>query len=153
MGGRWRAPRTHVIDMAVPVQVRVVDVIEVVDAHYIVMEEVGGPELTQLLQRAPGGRLPLHTTRLVFRDLLAGLRHAHGVWKRGTGVLRSAFHQMAVHVNVRRFRPYVIAAPQSQWLSTRHVCPDAGSTKARLFACRQRRVAAGPEYMSSPRIG
>mmetsp|Transcript_6294 Transcript_6294/g.18620 ORF Transcript_6294/g.18620 Transcript_6294/m.18620 type:complete len:310 (+) Transcript_6294:459-1388(+) len=41
------------------------------------MEEVGGPELTQLLQRAPGGRLPLHTTRLVFRDLLAGLRHAH----------------------------------------------------------------------------
>ena len=71
-------PRTHVIEVAVPVQVRVVDVIEVVDAHYIVMEEVGGPELTQLLQRAPGGRLPLHTTRLVFRDLLAGLRHAHG---------------------------------------------------------------------------
>ena len=57
--------------------VRVMDVIEVVDATYIVMQRVDGPELTEFLHRHEGRRMPLELTMRFFGHLLAALRHAH----------------------------------------------------------------------------
>ena len=57
--------------------VKVMDVIEVVDATYIVMERIDGPELTDYLAAQPGGRLDPHAARAVLSQMLAALRHAH----------------------------------------------------------------------------
>ena len=57
--------------------VRVMDVIEVVDATYIVMQRVDGPELTEFLSRHPEGRLPPGHAMHLFGHLLSALRHAH----------------------------------------------------------------------------
>ena len=57
--------------------VRVMDVIEVVDATYIIMERVDGPELTDYLNTFPHGRLPTQVARRIFCHVLCALRHAH----------------------------------------------------------------------------
>jgi len=57
--------------------VRVMDVIEVVDATYIIMQRVDGPELTEYLASFPGRRLPVGAACTFFGHLLSALRHAH----------------------------------------------------------------------------
>lgn len=57
--------------------VRVMDVIEVVDATYIIMERVDGPELTEFMQSFPDGRLPSDKARCMLCHVLCALRHAH----------------------------------------------------------------------------
>jgi len=57
--------------------VRVMDVIEVIDATYIIMDVIDGPELTDFIHRHPGHRLPPKTARILFCHVLSGLRHAH----------------------------------------------------------------------------
>jgi len=57
--------------------VRVMDVIEVVDATYIVMERVDGPELTEYIYEQPNRRLPPSKAILLFSHVLSALRHAH----------------------------------------------------------------------------
>lgn len=57
--------------------VRVMDVIEVVDATYIIMERVDGPELTEYLLSFPECRLALDKARVIFCHVLSALRHAH----------------------------------------------------------------------------
>lgn len=58
--------------------VRVMDVIDVVDATYIVMERVDGPELTDYLYSFPAARLPDSVATLILSHIVAALRHAHG---------------------------------------------------------------------------
>ena len=57
--------------------VRVMDVIEVVDATYIIMQRVDGPELTEYCERHSGRRLPAETATRILGHLLSALRHAH----------------------------------------------------------------------------
>merc|ERR1719240_1820059 len=57
--------------------VRVMDVIDVVDASYIIMQRVEGPELTEYLQRQPDRRLPSWEAMHILGHLLSALRHAH----------------------------------------------------------------------------
>jgi len=57
--------------------VRVMDVIEVVDATYIIMQRVDGPELTEFIESHPQRRLPPECACLFFGHMLSGLRHAH----------------------------------------------------------------------------
>jgi len=57
--------------------VRVMDVIEVVDATYIIMQRVDGPELTEYCERHSGRRLPTKTATRILGHLLSALRHAH----------------------------------------------------------------------------
>jgi len=57
--------------------VKVHDVIELVDATYIVMERVDGPELGDFISRHPGGRLPPECACRIFSQLLSSLQHAH----------------------------------------------------------------------------
>jgi len=55
----------------------VMDVIEVVDATYIIMQRVDGPELTEFIESHPQRRLPPECACLFFGHMLSGLRHAH----------------------------------------------------------------------------
>jgi len=57
--------------------VRVMDVIEVVDATYIIMQRVDGPELTEYVQLQQHRRLAPASTLRLFSHLLSALRHAH----------------------------------------------------------------------------
>jgi len=57
--------------------VRVMDVIEVVDATYIIMQRVDGPELTEFIQQQQHRRLAPASTMRLFSHLLSALRHAH----------------------------------------------------------------------------
>jgi len=57
--------------------VRVMDVIEVVDATYIIMERVDGPELTEYFQAFPEHRLPADKARCILCHLVCALHHAH----------------------------------------------------------------------------
>ena len=57
--------------------VRVMDVIEVVDATYIIMQRVDGPELTEFMDRQPDHRLLPQSACLFFGHMLSALRHAH----------------------------------------------------------------------------
>lgn len=57
--------------------VRVMDVIEVVDATYIIMQRVDGPELTDFLSQQPERRLAPRAASVIFAHLLSALRHAH----------------------------------------------------------------------------
>uniref|UniRef100_A0A7S3EW64 Protein kinase domain-containing protein n=1 Tax=Haptolina ericina TaxID=156174 RepID=A0A7S3EW64_9EUKA len=57
--------------------VKVHDVIELVDATYIVMERVDGPELGQFIAQQPGGRLSPACACRFFSQMLAALQHAH----------------------------------------------------------------------------
>lgn len=57
--------------------VRVMDVIEVVDASYIIMQRVDGPELTEYMGEHPERRLPAWEACHVLGHLLSALRHAH----------------------------------------------------------------------------
>jgi len=49
----------------------------VIDATYIIMDVIDGPELTDFMHRHPGHRLPPGTARMLFSHVLSGLRHAH----------------------------------------------------------------------------
>jgi len=55
------------------------DVIDLVDATYIVMERVDGPELSDFIASEPGGRLRPETACRFFAQLLSALRHAHAI--------------------------------------------------------------------------
>ncbi|KAL1510804.1 hypothetical protein AB1Y20_007088 [Prymnesium parvum] len=57
--------------------VRVEDVIDVIDATYIVMERVEGPELHNFIQAQPKRRLGTETAVLFFTQMIAALHHAH----------------------------------------------------------------------------
>jgi serine/threonine protein kinase len=57
--------------------VRVMDVIEVVDATYIIMERVDGPELTDFIRMHESGRLPSSVARPLLVRIVLALRHAH----------------------------------------------------------------------------
>jgi serine/threonine-protein kinase NIM1 len=57
--------------------VRVMDVIEVVDATYIIMERVDGPELTDFIRMHESGRLPSSVARPLLVQIVLALRHAH----------------------------------------------------------------------------
>jgi len=57
--------------------VRVMDVIDVVDATYIVMEQIEGPELSDFIRWQPLRRLPVDRACRFFCHLLAALNHAH----------------------------------------------------------------------------
>jgi len=57
--------------------VHVRDVIDLVDATYIVMERVDGPELGELIACSPGGRLCPDKACKYLAHMLAALRHAH----------------------------------------------------------------------------
>jgi len=57
--------------------VKVHDVIELVDATYIVMERVDGPELGDYISGHVGGRLPAGDACRIFSQLLSALQHAH----------------------------------------------------------------------------
>ena len=50
---------------------------QVVDATYIIMQRVDGPELTEFLLSQPDGRLPPQCACTFFAHLLSALRHAH----------------------------------------------------------------------------
>jgi len=68
----------HVLQkLAHPHIVSVMDVIEVVDATYIIMQRVDGPELTEYLSKHPQSRLPPWEAISLFGQLLSALRHAH----------------------------------------------------------------------------
>ena len=68
----------HVLrQLSDPHIVRVRDVIELVDATYIVMERVDGPELGEYIDSQPEGRLPAPVAARFFGQLLCALRHAH----------------------------------------------------------------------------
>ena len=51
--------------------------IDVVDATYIIMQRVDGPELTEYLCRPPHRRLTAEIAATLLCHLLAALRHAH----------------------------------------------------------------------------
>jgi serine/threonine-protein kinase len=55
------------------------DVIELVDATYIVMERVDGPELGEYISQQPGGRLPPDRACRIFCHMLSAIEHAHAV--------------------------------------------------------------------------
>jgi len=57
--------------------VKVMDVIDVVDATYIVMERIDGPELTDFIEMQPQGRIDAPLACVFFCQLLSALRHAH----------------------------------------------------------------------------
>jgi len=57
--------------------VRVMDVVDLVDATYIVMSRVNGPELTTYLAACPGGRLEAPAATRIFSQLLLALDYAH----------------------------------------------------------------------------
>ena len=57
--------------------VKVLDCIDVVDATYIVMQRVDGPELTDFLEMQPHRRLVPEIARVFFSHILSALRHAH----------------------------------------------------------------------------
>lgn len=57
--------------------VKVIDAIDVVDATYIVMEQIDGPELSKHILSQPSGRLPLEQACRYFCHLVAALDHAH----------------------------------------------------------------------------
>mmetsp|Transcript_26151 Transcript_26151/g.84416 ORF Transcript_26151/g.84416 Transcript_26151/m.84416 type:complete len:895 (-) Transcript_26151:747-3431(-) len=57
--------------------VRVMDVIDVVDATYIVMECVDGPELTEFAAEYPNRILPESVSCRIFTQILSALRYAH----------------------------------------------------------------------------
>ena len=57
--------------------VRVMDVIEVVDATYIIMERVDGPELTEYIALQPERRLRSDLARQLLCHVLSALHHAH----------------------------------------------------------------------------
>ena len=58
--------------------VRVMDVIEVVDATYIIMQRVDGPELIEFIERHPEQRLSPLAACAFLGQVLSALRHAHG---------------------------------------------------------------------------
>ena len=58
--------------------VRLIDVIDVVDSCYMIMERIEGPDLSRLISDQPAGVLPEPVAQTVFCQLLAALRHAHG---------------------------------------------------------------------------
>lgn len=57
--------------------VKLLDVIDVVDSCYMIMERVDGPDLSRWIREQPGGVLPSAVARRIFAQLLAALRHAH----------------------------------------------------------------------------
>ena len=57
--------------------VKLIDVVELNAAVYIVLERIGGPGLDEHLLAQPRGVLPEPQARQFFRHLLAALRHAH----------------------------------------------------------------------------
>ena len=57
--------------------VKLVDVIDVVDACYMIMERVDGPQLSRFIHSQEGGVLPLPTARRLFAQLTSALRHAN----------------------------------------------------------------------------
>jgi len=57
--------------------VRVIDVVDLVDATYIVMSRVNGPELTEFLHKAPSRRLEQPIAVRFVTQLLLALDHAH----------------------------------------------------------------------------
>jgi len=57
--------------------VRVMDVIEVVDATYIIMQRVDGPELTDYVARQSHRRLAPRAACVIFSHIISALRHAH----------------------------------------------------------------------------
>eukprot|EP00316_Scyphosphaera_apsteinii_P023514 CAMPEP_0119332534 /NCGR_PEP_ID=MMETSP1333-20130426/82987_1 /TAXON_ID=418940 /ORGANISM="Scyphosphaera apsteinii, Strain RCC1455" /LENGTH=605 /DNA_ID=CAMNT_0007342391 /DNA_START=333 /DNA_END=2149 /DNA_ORIENTATION=+ len=57
--------------------VRVMDVVDLVDATYIVMQRVDGPELTDFLATQPSGRLCPAAAARFFTQILQALAHAH----------------------------------------------------------------------------
>ena len=59
--------------------VRLLDVINVVDACYMIMERVDGPDLLSWIHSQPGKVLPVATARRLFSQLLSALRHAHSI--------------------------------------------------------------------------
>ena len=65
--------------MATPHQhiVRLLDVIDVVDACYLIMERVDGPDLLRWISEQPGGVLPIQKAQRVFAQMCSALRHAH----------------------------------------------------------------------------
>ena len=60
--------------------VRVMDVIEVVDATYIVMQRVDGPELTEHLALQPNRCLSAKESCTFFAQLISALRHQGSAW-------------------------------------------------------------------------
>jgi len=57
--------------------VRVMDVIDVVDATYIVMQRIDGPELADFIEMQPLRRISAPVARVFFSHILSALRHAH----------------------------------------------------------------------------
>jgi len=57
--------------------VKVMDVIDVVDATYIVMERIDGPELTDFIEMQPQCRIDAPLACVFFCQILSALRHAH----------------------------------------------------------------------------
>ena len=53
------------------------DVIDVVDATYIVMERIDGPELTDFIEMQPHCRIDSPLASLFLGQMLSALRHAH----------------------------------------------------------------------------
>ena len=53
------------------------DVIDVVDATYIVMERIDGPELTDFIEIQPLRRISAPVARVFFSHILSALQHAH----------------------------------------------------------------------------
>ena len=53
------------------------DVIDVVDATYIVMERIDGPELTDFICMQPHCRVESSIACVFFCHILSALRHAH----------------------------------------------------------------------------
>jgi len=58
--------------------VRVMDVVDLEDATYIVMQRVDGPELLEFLEMQPEGKLPPAVAQRLMVQLLSALDHAHG---------------------------------------------------------------------------
>ena len=56
---------------------RLLDCVDVVDATYIVMERVDGPDLIVYMERFPLSRLPPAEAQRFFAQLLTALAHAH----------------------------------------------------------------------------
>jgi len=59
--------------------VKLLDVVNLVDACYMIMERVDGPDLLGHIRAQPDGHLSLSDSCRLFSQLLAALRHAHKV--------------------------------------------------------------------------
>lgn len=57
--------------------VRLIDMVDVVEACYLIMERIDGPELLRYIQEQPGGVLPTPTAQRIFAHVLSALAHAH----------------------------------------------------------------------------